>query len=315
MSWARDSRALGAASRREWGGLHRTLLDLGAAIELVTPAAGLPDLVFTANAAVVLDRRAILARFRHPERQREEVHFEAAFRALQARGMIDGLRHLPENLVLEGAGDCVFDQRRNLFWMGYGLRSDAAAKDVIAEEFGIEVVGLKLTDGRFYHIDTTLCPLPGGELMFVPAAFTPNGIAAIHERVPAAQRIEVDPEDACRLAANAVCLGDTMVMSSCSQRLRAQLAERGYRAITTPLKSFLRSGGAAFCLTLRTRPLLGGLRAPRCRSGVIGRYRGRHFGGSKPLLRQRSAIAAEVRAAMKARAAAASVLLAGIAAA
>src|SRR5580704_13407365 len=79
MSWARDSRALGAASRREWVGLHSTLLDLGAAIELVAPAAGLPDLVFTANAAVVLDRRAVLARFRHPERQREEAHFEAAF--------------------------------------------------------------------------------------------------------------------------------------------------------------------------------------------------------------------------------------------
>jgi hypothetical protein len=40
-----------------------------------------------------------------------------------------------------------------------------------------------------------------------------------------------------------------------------------------------------------------------------------HFGGSKPLLRQRSAISADVSAAMKARAAAGSVLLAGIAAA
>ena len=34
-------------------------------------------------------------------------------------------------------------------------------------------------------------------------------------------------------------------------RLRAELAERGYTVVTTPLSSFLRSGGAAFCLTLR----------------------------------------------------------------
>jgi N-dimethylarginine dimethylaminohydrolase len=122
---------------------------------------------------------------------------------------------------------------------------------VIADEFGIEVVALELADPRFYHMDTTLCPLPGGELMFVPAAFTPHGLAAIRERVPAAQRIEVGIEDACRLAANAVCLRDTIVMSGASERLRAQLAERGYRAVTTPLPSFLRSGGAAFCLTLR----------------------------------------------------------------
>ena len=40
-------------------------------------------------------------------------------------------------------------------------------------------------------------------------------------------------------------------MSGCSERLRAELAERGYRVVTTPLPSFLRSGGSAFCLTLR----------------------------------------------------------------
>ena len=39
-----------------------------------------------------------------------------------------------------------------------------------------------------------------------------------------------------------------------------------------------------------------------------------HFGGSKPFARQRSAIACEVSAVMKERAAGASVLLAGIAA-
>jgi hypothetical protein len=33
--------------------------------------------------------------------------------------------------------------------------------------------------------------------------------------------------------------------------LRAQLNDRGYRVIATPLHSFLRSGGSAFCLTLR----------------------------------------------------------------
>src|SRR5262249_1059495 len=56
--WARDAGAH-AAAEREWTALHRKLLELGAAVELVPPAAGLPDLVFTANAAVVLDRQAL----------------------------------------------------------------------------------------------------------------------------------------------------------------------------------------------------------------------------------------------------------------
>ena len=58
-------------------------------------------------------------------------------------------------------------------------------------------------------------------------------------------------EDACRLAANAVALGNTLLMSDCGRRLRANLTERGYEVVTTPLSSFLRSGGSAFCLTLR----------------------------------------------------------------
>ena len=250
-SWARDEPTLTAASQQEWTGLHRTLTELGGAIELIRPAPGLPDLVFTANAAVVLDGTTLLARFRHPERQREEAHIEHAFRALQAQGLIDAVRKLPDDLVLEGAGDSVFDQTRQLFWMGYGPRSDLAARAAVEETFGLETVALELADRRFYHMDTALCALPGGEIMYVPSAFTAAGRAEIEARCAPAQRIALDAQDACRLAANAVCIGDTLVLSGCSERLRGELQERGYRVRTTPLPSFLRSGGSAFCLTLR----------------------------------------------------------------
>ncbi len=250
-SWARESEILVDASRREWAALHRALAGLGAAIELVPPAPHLPDLVFTANAAVVLDRKAVLARFRHPERRGEQEPFEAGFRALQTRGLIDVVAKLPGDLVLEGAGDCVWDRTRNLFWMGYGPRSDRDAAAPINDAFGVDTVALELADPRFYHMDTALCPLSQGEMMFVPAAFTREGLMSIYERVAPAERIEVPMEDACRLAANAVCVGDTIVTSACGERLRLQLAERGYRVMITPLRSFLRSGGAAFCLTLR----------------------------------------------------------------
>ena len=55
-SWARDKRAQ-LAAMREWHALHHKLEELGARVELVAPAPGLPDLVFTANAGVALDRR------------------------------------------------------------------------------------------------------------------------------------------------------------------------------------------------------------------------------------------------------------------
>jgi len=250
-NWARNDHALGAAAWQEWAALHQTLCDLGAAIELVPPMEGLPDLVFTANAAVVLDRTALLARFRHPERQPEEPHFDAAFRALQAHGILDAVRTLPDGLVLEGAGDCVWDDARNLFWMGYGRRSDAHARDAVEATFAVEVVALELVDPRFYHLDTALSALPRGELMYFPGAFTAAARAAILKRVDPADRIELTAEDACRLSANAVVLDDTIVLPGCGRRLRAELEQRGYCVRKTPLGAFLRSGGAAFCLTLR----------------------------------------------------------------
>jgi N-dimethylarginine dimethylaminohydrolase len=249
--WARDEQALAAASQREWARLHRALVDLGAAVDLVPPAAGLPDLVFTANSAVVLDRTVLLARFRHPERQAEEAHYEAAFRKLQGHGAIDAVIRLPENVVLEGAGDCVFDRTRSLFWMGYGPRSDQRAQKIVADTFGVEVVAQQLADPRFYHMDTALCPLTGGELIYIPSAFTSVGRAAIEARVAPEQRIAVGEDDAVRLAANTVCVGNDLVMPACGGRLRADLEERGYRVHVAQLPSFLRSGGAAFCLTLR----------------------------------------------------------------
>jgi N-dimethylarginine dimethylaminohydrolase len=265
QSWADRGGNLHSEAERQWTALRDALVAAGAAVETIEPAAGLPELVFTANAAVVLDGKALLARFRHPERKAEEPHFAATFRKLQARGLIASVRTLPENVTLEGAGDCVWDDTRNLFWMGYGPRSDEAARHVVEEEFGVEVEALRLADPSYYHMDTALCPLPGGEVLYVPDAFTPEGQAIIHDRVARDQRIEIGDEEARRLAANAVCLGNTLVLSACSDSLRARLAEHGYRVRETPLGSFLRSGGSAFCLTLRLDR-----RSASGRSGMVG---------------------------------------------
>jgi N-dimethylarginine dimethylaminohydrolase len=254
--WAANGRSLAAAAREEWERLHHTLLRLGATIELLPPVPGLPDLVFTANAAVVMNRKALLARFRHAERRREQPYFERVFLELKTRGHIDSIVHLPEGLVLEGAGDCVWDGTRGLFWMGHGPRSALAAREAVEETFGLETVALELADPRFYHMDTALSALSHGEIMYFPGAFTAAGLGQIRARVAPKLRIELDEEDACRLAANAVCVGDAIALSACSAGLRRRLATRGYRVVTAPLGAFLRSGGSAFCLTLRLDRML-----------------------------------------------------------
>jgi arginine dihydrolase len=249
--WAKEAGTLEGNARREWRGLHRRLKKLGAAIELVPPVPGLPDLVFTANAAIVMDGVALMAHFRHPERQGEEAHYERGFRELWARGIIAAVRQPPHGMFIEGAGDCVWDSARQIFWMGYGPRSERDAATLVQETFGIETVAVELANAHFYHMDTALSPLPRGEVMFVPSAFTPAGLRQIYDRVAPEQRIELAAEDASVFAANAVKIGDNIVMSSCSPALRRRLAVSGYRVQTTPLGAFHRSGGSAFCLTLR----------------------------------------------------------------
>lgn len=249
-SWAVDGH-LHAEAERQWAALRDALVAAGATVETIEPVADLPDLVFTANAAVVLDRKAVLSRFRHPERRNEEPVFAAQFAALAARGLLDDVVQLPEQIILEGAGDCIWDQRRRVFWLGCGFRSDIAAAAFLERQFGHACVPLPLADACFYHLDTALCALPCGSVMYYPGAFTPAARATIEAHVGPQHRIALDRADAERFAANAVCVRDTIVLSSCSNSLRSVLEERGYSIVETPLHAFLRSGGSACCLTLR----------------------------------------------------------------
>jgi N-dimethylarginine dimethylaminohydrolase len=250
-AWADRGEALHASAEAQWTALHATLLASGAAIEMVAPREGLPDLVFTANAAVVLDGKALLARFRHPERQSEQPVFLAGFRAMQARGLIDQVIEMPQGVALEGAGDCLWDARHALFWMGCGFRSDAAAARVVEETFGVPCVALTLANPSYYHLDTAMCALPCGAVVYYPGAFTPEALDLIHARVAPADRIALDAADAAYFAANAVVVGQTIVLSSASAALRGALEARGYAVVETPLTAFQRSGGSACCLTLR----------------------------------------------------------------
>src|SRR5262249_59532660 len=99
-AWAGDGH-WHAEAERQWTALHDALITAGAVVETIKPAAGLPDLVFTANAAVVLDRKAVLSRFRHAERRNEEPIFAAHFAALAERVVIADVVPLPRRIILQ----------------------------------------------------------------------------------------------------------------------------------------------------------------------------------------------------------------------
>lgn len=229
---------------QQWCALMHVLEhDVGVALERVPPVSGLPDLVFTANAGIVVGRTAVLSHFRYPERRPEEAHFEKWF-----RGHGYDIVTVEEDLYFEGAGDLLgFPE----YWFGgYRPRSDIRVFPIISERFHQEIIPLELVDSRFYHLDTCFCPLSGGELLYFPAAFDRYGQAVIAERVPDRLRLSVPEGEALKFACNAVCVGKHVVLPVGCPTTQAWLRTKGYETISVELDEFMKSGGSAKCLTL-----------------------------------------------------------------
>jgi N-dimethylarginine dimethylaminohydrolase len=250
-AWQADPAALTAAAEKSASALSAELQKAGARVEMVPAVKGLPDLVFPANAAIVLDGRALVARFRHPERQGEEAIFRDAFLALKARGLLSEVIELPNKVLQEGAGDCIWDADRGFFWAGYGQRSTSNSLPVIESVFGQRVVGLELATDRFYHLDTCFCPLAGGRILYYPPAFTPQSLGIIRTHVRKQDRIEATDEDAGAFCVNAVNIGRHIVMAKAPDALRTRLGALGYSVAEVDLAPFILSGGGAYCMTLR----------------------------------------------------------------
>ncbi len=231
-------------ARRQWHDLMQVLSGpVGARLEIMAPVPHLPDLVFTANAGVVVGTCVVTSRFRYPERQREEAHFEAWFREHGYEVLT-----LEAPLHFEGAGDLLGFP--DVWFGGYRQRTDIQVYPVIGDLFGREIIPVELVDSRFYHLDTCFCPLSGGEVLYYPPAFDSYGQMAIAERIPDGRRIEVSEEEALRFACNAVCVARHVVMPAGCDRVGVALAERGYQVHPVPLDEFMKSGGSAKCLTL-----------------------------------------------------------------
>ena len=211
-------------------------------VSCLTPADGLPDLVFTANMGLIYRNVAVPARFRHPERQAEEAHglawlAEHGFEVCRLRG----------DAYFEGAGDALFCGET--LFAGYRIRSDVRGHQELGQWMECEVIALELVDGRYYHLDTCFCPIAPGMAIYYPPAFDAYARDVLHANI--ADLIPVSDEESERFACNAVVLGETIVTNTGCPALHRQLRARGFQTVECPLSEFVKAGGSAKCLTLR----------------------------------------------------------------
>jgi N-dimethylarginine dimethylaminohydrolase len=209
-------------------------------VHLVT---GLPDMVFAANGATVIDGKVLGSRFLHPQRAAEATAYLDWFR----RGGSRVVR--AAKCVNEGEGDIVYAGRAVL--AGYGFRTEQAAREEIEELFGLPVLSLRLVDPRYYHLDTALCVLDPDTAAYYPAAFDDAGRAALASQF--AELIEAKDEDAEVLGLNAISDGRHVVMPVQARGLADQIAARGFEPVPVDMSEFSKAGGGPKCCTLELR--------------------------------------------------------------
>nr|WP_207954596.1 dimethylargininase [Saccharopolyspora elongata] len=227
----------------QWTELKRAYERLGHVVELVEPQPGLPDMVFAANSATVIDDRVLGARFRAPQRAAEAEHFRRWFVTRGYRNLV-----MPSR-INEAEGDFAWTGR--VLLAGSGFRTDPEAHAEAQEVLGVPVVSLRLVDPRYYHLDTALFVLERGEraqIAYFPDAFSPGSRRVLERMFPDA--VIADATDAACLGLNGVSDGRHVVLPAEATGLAAQLAARGYEPVLLDISELRKSGGGPKCCTM-----------------------------------------------------------------
>ncbi|MFF2953054.1 dimethylargininase [Kitasatospora sp. NPDC057965] len=231
-----------ALALAQWERLYELYVDLGHRVDLIDPLPGLPDMVYAANGATVVDGRVLGARFRNAERAAEGPAYLEWFRA-------HGFTTLDPVHVNEGEGDLLLTDRYLL--AGRGFRSVSAGHAEAQEFLGRPVIGLDLVDPRFYHLDTALSVLDGDQIMYYPGAFSAGSRAVLRRLFPDA--VLVGEEDAEAFGLNVASDGLNVVVPEPATGVAARLRAHGFRPIGMDLSELFKGGGSVKCCTLEIR--------------------------------------------------------------
>ncbi|MEH0821250.1 MULTISPECIES: dimethylargininase [unclassified Micromonospora] len=231
---------------KQWDRLRETLAGLGHEVHLLTPEAGLPDMVYAANGAFVVDGSVYGARFKYEQRAAEA----AAHRAFYEE---HGWRFIAPSETNEGEGDFAYlpEAHGGLILAGYGFRTEPAAHAEAQEALGRPVVSLHLVDPRFYHLDVALASIDDENIVYYPGAFSAASQKVLAQLFPDA--IVADDEDALAFGLNLVSDGLNVVLNNEAIRLAGKLKAAGYHPVPVELAELKKGGGSVKCCIAELR--------------------------------------------------------------
>jgi N-dimethylarginine dimethylaminohydrolase len=229
----------------QWWALRDAYLALGHAVQVLDAEPGLPDMVFAANGAFSVGGVVYGARFAYAERAAEAGAHRAWY---PSNGWQDVVA--PE-FVNEGEGDFAYLPGPGIVLAGHGFRTDPRAHAEAQDVLGRPVVGLKLVDPRFYHLDTALFVLDDNTICYYPGAFSAGSQRVLARLFPDA--VIANESDALAFGLNAVSDGLHVVMPATAVGLGSVLAARGYVPVHVDLSELLKGGGSVKCCTAELR--------------------------------------------------------------
>nr|WP_144122359.1 dimethylargininase [Catellatospora sichuanensis] len=236
-----------ALAVKQWDVLRQTMADLGHTVHVLTPQAGLPDMVFAANGGFVVDGVAYGAKFRYPQRADEAVAHRAFYESRDEYAFVAPAQ------INEGEGDFAYlpDAHGGIALAGYGFRTEPAAHAEAAEALGRPVISLKLVDPRFYHLDVALTVLDDENIAYYPGAFSAASQKVIAQLFPNA--VIADEADALAFALNLVSDGRNVVINTESTAFADKLTAAGYHPVLVDLAELKKGGGSVKCCIAELR--------------------------------------------------------------
>jgi N-dimethylarginine dimethylaminohydrolase len=286
-----------ARAIEQWRGLHDRVRDLGVRVLVVPPHPEQPGLVYPANAGFLADLDAekplsektfYLANLIE-SRAGEKNHYRQvlAYAGYRVATIDDRYRFEGEADFFPAGDFYVFSfgrieaQRfvpalRLPPWRRiYGFRSDERVEPILGRIVQPKpVLRVELALEAHYHGDTALCAFGPGrrQLLVYERALAPEGLAALKE-VFKERLLPLEEADAVRYAANSFALHQggehhLLMPAGVSERLQAQVRERGALPMTIDVSEFLKKGGGSVKCMIGD---LGPLRADR----IVGSYAAR----------------------------------------
>ncbi|AWV06327.1 arginine deiminase-related protein [Marilutibacter maris] len=254
---AGDNRYMAAAgfdatrALAEHRGLHRAL---SACLPTVCFAGvpATPDAVFPNNVFATVAGRCLVARMRHPVRQREAARADIRGFFSDVLGYaLHDLSTQPHPCELTGS--MVIDRARGLGFCGLSERCDEAGARLMHEAFGLRATLMfELAPGE-YHTNVVLAVLAGRAALVCADGFADPALAATIAGLYAPHALMLSAEARAAYAGNAIALGaDTVWMSARAQRAlgeagRFALRAAGFRVAAVALDAVEAAGGSLRC--------------------------------------------------------------------